>query len=101
GLHISELLPRTAKVMHHLAVVRSVNTSLPDHGRGAYLMSTGRRLTPAQEYPVLGAVVSKALDAGGSSALPGHITISPNGAGGRTADSAYLGPKYASVALGG
>ena len=101
GVHISELLPKTAKVMHHLALVRSVNTHLPDHGRGEYLMSTGRRKTPAQDYPVLGAVVAKALDTGGGSALPGHITISPNGAGGRNADSAYLGPKYASVALGG
>jgi uncharacterized protein (DUF1501 family) len=43
-----------------------------------------------------------ALDAqGGSGALPGHIVISPNGSGGRSADSAYLGPKYASVTLGG
>ena len=100
GLHISELLPKTAKVMHHLALVRSLNTSLPDHGKGEYLMSTGRRKTPAQDYPVLGAIVAKALDSGGS-ALPGHITISPNGAGARTADSAYLGPKYSSVALGG
>jgi uncharacterized protein (DUF1501 family) len=50
---------------------------------------------------VLGAVVSKALDAGGSSALPGHIIISPRGSGGRNADSAYLGPKYGSVSLDG
>ena len=98
GVHISELLPRTAKVMHHLSLIRSINTHEDDHGKGDYLMSTGRRKTPAQEYPVLGAVVAKALDAGGS-ALPGHIVISPGG-GGRGADSAYLGPKYASVQLG-
>ena len=98
GLHISELLPHTAKVMHHLSLIRGINTHEDDHGKGDYLMSTGRRRTPAQEYPVLGAVVAKALDAGGS-ALPGHIVISPGGAG-RGADSAYLGPKYASVLLG-
>src|SRR5262245_17230088 len=28
GLHISELLPKTAKVMHHLALIRSINTNL-------------------------------------------------------------------------
>src|SRR6186713_2781418 len=99
GIHISELLPKTAKVMHHLALVRSINTNLPDHGKGAYLMNTGRRQTPAMEYPVLGAVVAKALDAGGATALPGHIIISPNAGGGRSADSAYLGPKYGSVSL--
>src|SRR5262245_45487235 len=38
GIHISELLPRTAKVMHHLALVRSVNTSEDDHGKGDYYM---------------------------------------------------------------
>jgi len=101
GLHISELLPRTAKVMHQLALIRSINTKEDDHGKGAHIMETGRRKTPAQEYPALGAVVAKALDAGGAGALPGHIVISPGGGGGRNADSAYLGPKYGSVTLGG
>lgn len=101
GVHVSELLPKTAKVMHHLALVRSINTHEDDHGKGAYIMDTGRRKSPAQEYPVLGAVVAKALDATGTDALPGHIVISPGGGGGRNADSAYLGPKYGSVVLGG
>jgi uncharacterized protein (DUF1501 family) len=101
GIHISELLPKTAKVMHHLALVRSINTHENSHGPGAYLMSTGRKKTPAQDYPALGAVMAKALDRDGAGALPGHIVISPNGGGGRTADSAYLGPKYGSVTLGG
>ncbi len=101
GIHISELLPRTAKVMHHLALVRSINTHEDDHGKGDYIMSTGRRKTPALEYPALGAVVAKALDRDGTDALPGHIVISPGGGGGRNADSAYLGPRYGSVTLGG
>ena len=33
-------------------------------------------------------------------ALPGHIVITPGGGGGRGNDSAYLGPKYASIHLG-
>src|SRR4029434_8571955 len=99
GLHISELLPRTAKVMHHLALVRGLNTSEDDHGKGDYFMSTGRRKTPSQNYPVIGAVVAKALDAD-NSALPGHIVITPGGGGGRNPDSAYLGPRYGSVTLG-
>jgi hypothetical protein len=98
GLHISELLPRTARIMHHLALIRSINTHEDDHGKGDYIMSTGRRKTPAQDYPLLGAVVAKALE-NEESALPGNIVITPGGAG-RAADSAYLGPKYASVVLG-
>ena len=98
GMHISELLPRTARIMHHLALIRGINTHEDDHGKGDYIMSTGRRKTPAQEYPLLGAVVAKALDRE-QSALPGNILITPGG-GGRSADSAYLGPKYSSVVLG-
>ncbi len=99
GIHISELLPQTARQMHHLALVRGLNTKNDDHGKGTYMMLTGRRQTPATEFPEIGAVVSRALD-GDDRALPGHIKIRPSGAGGRSADSAYLGPKYASIVLG-
>jgi hypothetical protein len=54
GIHICELLPKTAQQMHHLCLVRGVNTSEDDHGKGAYLMLTGRRQTPAGEFPQLG-----------------------------------------------
>ncbi len=76
-----------------------MNTSEDDHGKGAYLMITGRRQTPAAEYPNIGAVCAKAM-APEESALPGHIVITPGGGGGRGNDSAYLGPKYASIHLG-
>lgn len=99
GTHISELLPQTAKQMHHLCLVRGVNTSENDHGKGAFMMLTGRRRTPAADYPRLGAVVAKAL-VPPSSSLPGHIVITPGGSGGRGNDAAYLGPKYSSVSLG-
>jgi hypothetical protein len=99
GVHISELLPFTAKQMHRLTIVRSVNTKEDDHGKGAYLMQTGRRQTPATDYPRLGAVAAKAL-APEISPLPGHIQIARGGGGGRGGDSAYLGPKYASIVLG-
>lgn len=98
GTHISELLPETAKQMHRLAIVRSIDTSEDDHGKGAYLMLTGRRQTPASDFPRIGAVTAKAL-APESSGLPGHIQITAGG-GGRTNDSAYLGPKYAGVIMG-
>lgn len=99
GIHISELLPMTAQQMHHLCLLRGVNTSEDDHGKGAYLMMTGRRQTPAGEFPQLGAVAAKTL-APEESGLPGHIVITPGGGGGRGNDAAWLGPKYASVQLG-
>ena len=61
GIHVSELLPQTAQQMHHLCLVRGVNTSEDDHGKGAYMMMTGRRQTPAGNFPQIGAVAAKAL----------------------------------------
>lgn len=99
GIHISELLPETAKQMHHLALVRSVNTAEDDHLKGMYKMLTGREQSPAAEYPQIGAVMAKCLESPDNS-LPGHISITPWGSGGRGNDSAYLGPRYSSITLG-
>jgi len=100
GIHLCELLPHTAKQMHHLALIRGINTHENDHGKGHHKMITGRKIMPGISYPEIGAVVAKGLD-GGELMLPGHIKISPGGSGGRSSDSAYLGPKYASMSIGG
>ncbi len=99
GIHISELLPKTALQMHHLCLMRGVNTSEDDHGKGQYLMLTGRRQTGAVDYPQIGAVAARMIG-DTQNPLPGHIVITSGGSGGRGNDSAYLGPKYASVSLG-
>jgi hypothetical protein len=99
GIHICELLPYTARHMHQIALVRGINTRENEHGRGAYMMQTGRRDTPAQRYPHLGAVVAK-LTAPEDSPLPGFIHITPRGEGGfNRRDAAFLGPRYASVTV--
>ncbi len=99
GIQICELLPKTAQQMHHLCLIRGVNTSEDDHGKGRYKVETGRPQTPAANFPQIGAVAAKALTPE-DYALPGHILITPGGGGGRSNDAAYLGPKYASVQLG-
>jgi uncharacterized protein (DUF1501 family) len=98
GLHISELLPCTAKQMHRLAVVRGVNTKNSEHDRGWYMMTTGRAKESAAEYPHLGAVAARMLGTE-ASPLPGHIQIVPTGSTRYGNDAAYLGPKYASIGL--
>ena len=99
GTHICELLPETAKQMHRMVLVRGVNTSDDDHGRGAVQMLTGRRPDPAFEYPQIGAVAAKLLGTGHEE-LPGHIQITPGGGSGfNKADAAFLGPRFASVTL--
>ncbi|MBI3836373.1 MAG: DUF1501 domain-containing protein [Planctomycetia bacterium] len=99
GTHICELLPYTARQMHHLALVRSINTKENDHGKGHYCMTTGRRQEAVGEFPHLGAVGAKLL-APERSPLPGHIHIATGGGGGTSNNAAFLGPKYASIMLG-
>ena len=99
GIHICELLPQTAKLAHKLAIVRGVNTAEDEHGRGAYIMHTGRRTDPAMQFPHLGSTVSKLL-APAEQSLPGYIHVTPGNGGIGEQDAAFLGPKYASMTLG-
>jgi len=99
GIHISELLPHTARQMHRMALVRSLNTAEDDHGKGAIIMNTGRRQEPGLTYPHLGSACARLLG-DESNPLPGYINITPHGTGGvSVADAAFLGPRFAPVSL--
>lgn len=102
GVHISELLPHTAKQMHHLSIVRSLDTKNSDHGRGVVEMTTGHKQTPGTDYPHLGAISAKTLTPE-NFPLPGHILIRSS-PGKRNVESethkaAYLGPKFTNVTM--
>lgn len=95
GVHISELLPHTARQMHNLALVRGINTKENNHAKGAYIMQTGYRETPGFEYPYLGSAFSSLLSPP-DSPLPGYICI---GTGGSSKEASFLGPRYAPLGL--
>src|SRR5262245_4493018 len=97
GIHICELLPHTAKQMHHLAIIRGLNTKNQDHGKGQIEMTTGRNRMLGTDYPHFGAVAAKTLTPAERFPLPGHILIRGGGSG--ASQAAYLGPKYASVVM--
>ena len=99
GVRISELLPRTATQMHRLALLRSVNTHENDHGKGTYLMHTGRPQTPASVNPHLGSVMARWLQDEGNP-LPGYIHITPGGGGRGSSEAAFLGPRFNPLYLG-
>src|SRR5262249_50411421 len=99
GVHICALLPHTPKGMHKKALVRGINTIEDDHSKGSVIMHTGRRQEPAMTYPHLGSACAKLLG-NDTNPLPGYIHITPRGNGGvNAADAAFLGPRFASVAL--
>jgi uncharacterized protein (DUF1501 family) len=95
GVHISELLPYTAKQMHRLSLVRSLNTNNSGHGPGQVRMTTGRDNINAGQNPTLGAVAAKCLTPE-KFLLPGHLLIR---GGGMSPTAAYLGPRFAPVSL--
>jgi hypothetical protein len=103
GIQLSELLPETARLMHHLAVIRSMTSPLGEHNLGAHYLLTGYQPTPVLEYPSHGSVVShlrKATDAY-SGNLPGNIAVPHYSVGGSTfRGSGYLPAGTAPFSIG-
>lgn len=95
GVQICELLPHTARQMHHLALVRGINTKENNHSKGAYIMQTGYRERPGFEYPYIGSAFSSLLTPQ-ESPLPGYIVV---GGGGNAKESSFLGPRFAPLSL--
>ena len=98
GVHLGELLPKTGEQMHRISLIRTVNTDNNDHGLSRYQIERGHKKTPTADFPHIGAVVAKGLEEG-VSPMPGHIHVSA-GAGSRSSNSAFLGPKYGSISVG-
>ncbi len=74
GVRISELLPKVARQMHHMAIVRSVdNTSMgADHdGTG---MSIGRRKDPFVQFPTFAEIAAAELGRQ-DRAVPDHVEL--------------------------
>src|SRR5437899_8710421 len=61
GVHLSELMPRMAKRLKHLCLIRSLNTKNADHGAAAELMMRGRADEASLRYPDLGAILAREL----------------------------------------
>ena len=59
-----ELLPHTAKQMHHLAIVRSVCTQDNSHSAGVDRIQRGDPKNRGVVYPYFGSAVAKLLGAG-------------------------------------
>src|SRR5947207_6826443 len=61
GVHICELMPKMAKLMNKVAIVRSLDTKNGDHGSAATMMQLGRKPEGGIDYPDMGAIVAKEL----------------------------------------
>lgn len=61
GIQICELMPKLARQIHRVTLVRSVTHSIPEHTQGAAYVMTGNQPSPAFEYPSLGSLSASLL----------------------------------------
>jgi uncharacterized protein (DUF1501 family) len=102
GVRVGEHLPKLARHMDRVAVVRSLSTKEGDHGRASYLMRTGYLPQGAVQYPTLGALAARE-QADPAADLPPHVRLAPpnrNDARGLGDGSGFLGPRYAPLVVG-
>lgn len=99
GVHISELMPRTAKLMHHLATVRTMKTEDPNHSSGVPKILRGHPKNRGVVYPFWGSAVAKLMGPM-SSGLPPYVWVKPGSGGFISKYSGFLGAKYGALALG-
>jgi len=84
--------------MNKIAVVRSLNTGISEHGRAADLISTGRPKEPALEYPEIGVILAKEL-AARESELPDYVSFFLSTEGRRRPATGFLGGSHAPMLL--
>jgi hypothetical protein len=85
GTHVSELLPRSARLMHKLAVIRSLSHPNANHVQASLPVMTGHAHPPSEEargdfppspsdFPPFGAVLDRLRPAG---KLPTWVQVGP------------------------
>jgi hypothetical protein len=89
GIQICEYLPKIARQVDKLAIIRSMNTQSPDHPDGIYHMHTGYKMAERVSHPELGAMIAKYAGPADSD-LPSFVRMGPCG----NAGSGYLGPQF-------
>jgi hypothetical protein len=100
GIRISEHLPRIARHMDKMAIIRGMSTREGDHGRGSYYLRSGYLPQGPIQYPTLGSLVSKEIG-NPDLPLPSFVSIAPFRLFSPAAySSGFLGPQYAPLMVG-
>lgn len=99
GIQFCELLPRSALVMQHLALVRGMSTQDNSHSAGVPRIQRGDPKNRGVTYPFFGSAVAKLMGPG-QSKLPPYVWIKPGSGGFIYQDAGFLGPQYGALAFG-
>lgn len=73
GVRISEALPRLARQMRSVSLIRSLHSKDPNHATATYLLHSGFRKAADVNHPHLGSIVVKELGERGD--LPGCVVL--------------------------
>ncbi len=99
GLHVCELLPKMAKTMDKVCLVRSGTHENDHHETATNWVLSGRFGSPFGDYPAMGAVV--AHETGFSGMLPPYVAVPRNPSfTWELGKSAFLGGRYESFKAG-
>ena len=99
GVQVCELMPRSAKIMHHLALVRNMCTQDNSHSAGVPRIQRGDPKDRGVVYPFFGSAVAKLMGSG-KSGLPPYVSIKPGSGGFFYQDAGFLGPQFGALAFG-
>jgi hypothetical protein len=103
GIHIVEQLPKLARCMNDLAIIRSMSTEIKDHYDAKYHLHTGYKRMTGFEHPALGCIASSQIGLPNDD-MPSFVTIDAghdkvNGGRFYRSVPAYLGPEHAPLAV--
>lgn len=103
GIKISEHLPKLAKQMKNMSIIRSMSTGEAVHDRARILMHTGYKQLASAAYPSMGCLVSHELGKADFE-LPNFVCVNGGVQGNNAAGlyrpiPAYLGPKHAPLMI--
>jgi hypothetical protein len=99
GLRVTEMVPRMARVMNRLTLVRSGAHNNDHHETATNWVLSGRFGSAFGDYPAIGAVVAHETGFGGT--LPPYVAIPRNPSfTWELGKSAYLGGRYESFKTG-
>ena len=96
GLKISEYLPKTARQMHRIALIKSMTSTQGAHQQANYFMHTSYAKRGTIAHPGLGSWIMR-LDGARNSTLPGNVLI--NG-GSNAVGSGWMESKYGPLPIG-
>ena len=100
GVHICELLPKMAKLMDKVAIIRGLDTKIGDHGQASDLMQRGRRPEAEVQHPDFGAIVARELGQRDSK-VPEYVSmyLATEGRNSGRPYAGFLGGRFAGMVL--